>query len=344
MIAPKKLYKYCPVGVYSLRAISEAEVFHSSPRSFNDPLDCNPTLQVDDDDQSLIRLAVKMLSAYMSTEAIEAWMDELGPDKQYIKMYELTNEMRDAITRGEIISKIKEALDIEFGNKGVLPMSETWKEPLLWSHYADQHRGIAIEYDTSEWRVETLGKVNYNAPRSIRTHDLYRWKVDGDSAAQKRVYDTYFFAKAREWEYEREWRDINDKAGVNVLHFNITAIYFGLRCDPVWQRTIGNVLSRNPEVQLYEMHPRDTTFELTRRKVDRNALDRELGQIAVPPFKLFGNIFESRVPTNERPAGVLNALYETSVPMTPSPANALGGIFGLAGRVPTPAPGDPKDD
>jgi hypothetical protein len=58
---PQKLYKYCPFNVFSLRAINEAEIFHASRRQFNDPLDCNPTLDLDIGTKDAIRLLARML-------------------------------------------------------------------------------------------------------------------------------------------------------------------------------------------------------------------------------------------------------------------------------------------
>ena len=44
---PRKLYKYAAFNTNSLRLLSEGEVFYSNPKRFNDPLDCNPTIQID---------------------------------------------------------------------------------------------------------------------------------------------------------------------------------------------------------------------------------------------------------------------------------------------------------
>ena len=69
---PTKLYKYCPVNVWSLRAITEAEVHYTSPRLFNDPLDCNPTLEVDIGNYELTRLLREMLNESLDAEAVAA--------------------------------------------------------------------------------------------------------------------------------------------------------------------------------------------------------------------------------------------------------------------------------
>ena len=340
MTPPTKLYKYCPIGVYSLRAISEAEVHHTSPRLFNDPLDCNPTIQIDISDSQLVALVKTMMGPWTTDEQIAKWLQSLAPSWDPDEG-DWPVEMQKDYLRTQIVGRIKGLLTQEFGQKGVLSLCGQWNEPLLWSHYADQHKGICIEYDTSKWPVRTLGPVNYSAPRSIRTIDLYRWKVDGHEPARQRVYDTYFFAKAREWEYEREWRDINDRAGVNVLHFDITAIHFGLRCDFVWQRSVAKLLNQNHDIELYEMTAKDDTFGLDRRLIAREELERR--GIQIPPFKVFGNILDSNPPATPfdtpEPVAFEHLLGD---PAATAPRKGMygqgtndqmGGLFGLAGQL-----------
>lgn len=44
---PRKLYKYRAFNVFCLRLLTHAEVSFSDPRTFNDPLDCDPTIEID---------------------------------------------------------------------------------------------------------------------------------------------------------------------------------------------------------------------------------------------------------------------------------------------------------
>src|SRR5262249_262139 len=47
---------------------------------------------------------------------------------------------------------------------GMLCFSLSWQNPLLWSHYADRHRGIALGFDINAAQVK---KVSYVAERPI---------------------------------------------------------------------------------------------------------------------------------------------------------------------------------
>lgn len=291
MTTPKKLYKYCPINVWSLRAISEAEVHHSSPALFNDPLDCNPTLEVDVSNSHLEMLLRSMMAWYNSPEAIDKEIRNIRYMANAPTMEDEEQLSSEEELKWGLSSRISRILKREFGEKGVLSLSESWAQPLMWSHYADEHKGICIEYDVSKWPVMNLKPVNYNSPRAVRAHDLYRWKVEGDETARQRVYDTYFYSKAPDWHYEKEWRDVHDKAGVNTLSFEITAIYFGMRMDFVWQRAFGKMLNQDRDITLYQITAQQDSFGLSRNVTERDEIDR-MG-IRQPPFKVFGNILDT---------------------------------------------------
>ncbi|KQX19179.1 MULTISPECIES: DUF2971 domain-containing protein [unclassified Sphingomonas] len=291
MTPPAKLYKYCPFKVFSLRAISEAEIFHASPQQFNDPLDCNPTLDLDVSTDDGIRLLRQMLEQSGETpdrieqeirslrySATEVWDDE--PD---------TPGAEDARLRWSLGRDILNRLRAEMATYGVLSLSETYSSVLMWSHYSDHHRGLCLEYDTSLMPVQTLGAVDYRAPRAVRADDLLRWKFEGSADAEKRVRQTYFYAKSKEWAYEREWRDISPRVGANTLNFKLTAIHFGLRTDVTVQQTIAKVLARDRDIELFAMWAREDSFQLERFLVERDYFEQS--GIRQPPFIVFGTRF-----------------------------------------------------
>ncbi|MEV4934134.1 DUF2971 domain-containing protein [Sphingobium sp. LSP13-1-1.1] len=270
MTIPAKLYKYCPVGPYSLRAIVHAEVNHCAPSLFNDPLDCNPTLQIDNGPDELINL-LRVMRSHEDTPSFENRISAL----YFLAGSADLPEQREQNFCRLISREILQGLQEDLGQRGVLSLSKNWDKPLMWSHYADQHKGICIEYSTKNHNFPNLGKVNYNSRRSISANDLYRWKVRGDKAAAKRVYNTYFFSKAPEWGYEEEWRDIADKAGVHHREFEITAIYFGIRTDPVWESAIVKMLNKDRDIKLFKVSPGEEHFELLADEVDRQKIEEQ---------------------------------------------------------------------
>lgn len=75
---------------------------------------------------------------------------------------------------------------------GVVCFSKTWKDPVLWSHYADKHRGVCLGFDVPNvW----LHEVTYVEKRPPRPPTL-------DEAFMKHL----LFSKFAHWYYEQEYR------------------------------------------------------------------------------------------------------------------------------------------
>lgn len=287
MVAPTKLYKYRPFHVNTLRAITEAEVYFAPPSTFNDPLDCDPTLDVDIGRVYLERLAYRMFLSRMDKEKAAQQINTMRYYSTELGDFNTDPEAESYLNR-MLATEIKNEMDRELAECGVLSLSATWDSGLMWSHYADEHRGICIEYDTRDQPHDRLKKVNYKAPRAIKASDLWRWKAKEDLEAKRRVIETYFYTKSHEWRYEREWRDVRDSSGAIDVPFRITAILFGLRSDPSIITSIVKLLNDHPKIKLWQMLPKDRTFGLRRRQVDRDEIDA-LG-VREPSFLMFKDL------------------------------------------------------
>jgi hypothetical protein len=174
----------------------------------------------------------------------------------------------DAFYRRYLTEELSRLLQGDLGKHGVLSLTAGWNSPLMWSHYANQHHGICIEYDTTRLEHPNLQPVNYGAQRSIAATDLLNWKVDGCPKAEAHIRETYFLSKAVDWTYEHEWRDINDSHGEYAATLKVTAIYFGIRCPPIVRSIFMHVLPR--ETIFHEVFTKRDSFELSSRLLDRS--------------------------------------------------------------------------
>jgi hypothetical protein len=75
---------------------------------------------------------------------------------------------------------------------GMLCFCLHWHNPVLWSHYADRHRGICLGFDVPD---NSIKAVQYVASRTPLRFPLT------EAAIQKLL-----FTKYRDWNYEEEWR------------------------------------------------------------------------------------------------------------------------------------------
>lgn len=265
---PRKLYKYRSFGVNSLRLLSKGEIYYANARSFNDPLDCDPTIQIDADRASIERLCFQMLvtahgkekaqqeiknTRYMSTECGDYKTDQEA-EKYYIRL---------------LGSEIKRLLDIEMNSRGVLSLAGRWDCPLMWSHYGDEHRGLCIEYDMDSDDHSSIKPIDYRRPRSIKTTTLIQWKLNGSVEAKQNVLDTYFLTKSPEWKYEKEWRGIHHSSGIHPAPFRISSVYFGLRCDYAVITSIVKLFANSGlDIKFYDLYPLEDSFRLKRRLVE----------------------------------------------------------------------------
>lgn len=82
---------------------------------------------------------------------------------------------------------------IEMSRKyGLICFSKRWRNPLLWSHYADKHRGACLGFDVDPRYVQEIKYVS-------RRQTLHIPPTAEDS-------NQLLFTKYRGWRYEEEWR------------------------------------------------------------------------------------------------------------------------------------------
>ena len=86
----------------------------------------------------------------------------------------------------------------------------SYKNRLMWSHYADSHKGFCIEYDFSKPEDEVLSKLPLPVFYS-ENRPLVPWKAAIDNSVEN-MEEAYaeimmgLLTKDKEWEYENEWR------------------------------------------------------------------------------------------------------------------------------------------
>src|SRR3546814_16852255 len=69
----------------------------------------------------------------------------------------------------------------EVAKRGILSLAERWNCPLMWSHYAQQHEGVCLEFSTPENVARNLLRVRYGDDRSIPLSELYACQVEPNS-------------------------------------------------------------------------------------------------------------------------------------------------------------------
>ncbi|WP_082825396.1 DUF2971 domain-containing protein [Marinomonas sp. TW1] len=107
---------------------------------------------------------------------------------------------------------------------GVISLTESPDNLLMWSHYAEDHQGIVIELDIDQLDPFQLFNVAHIATSSDAMFDKvnYRKKrpYDGSFLATsvQEIAKYYYLTKSDEWMYEKEWRYIIPFTSANRVY------------------------------------------------------------------------------------------------------------------------------
>ena len=254
-----KLYKYREFNQFLIKGICGSEIYFSDPKKFNDPLDCSPIVINDLELNDLEKLCCAMIVKNDSASKPSELLNNFKYDCQECDDI----DQQKASYTYQIENEIKKQLDLIMKTKGVLSLSSNVNSPLMWSHYADEHRGISLEYDMDTSVYDRPKEIDYNAPRGISAKLIAEFILRGSEKAGEDIEFQYFFTKANEWKYECEWRSISDASGCNQASFELTGVYFGMRCESSVVASIIKLLhTETSKVKFYQMRPDSLSFEL----------------------------------------------------------------------------------
>ena len=306
---PRKVYRYRALNAFTLDALCHDQLYFASPSDFNDPLDCSPNLEADSDnatlrsvlrallakrihdeaagalaharirkneaaEKHLRRIAERDVEAQLSNIAYMATNPEYEVSKEEAESWLLTQEIQRELTRQY--------------DSGVCCFSSAYDNPLLWSHYGDQHKGICIGYGLDRDPPPHLRRVVYGGNRLIMTSTVAKAVLHGDAAAKDQIEQNMLLRKAAPWRYEREWR-IVDNVGLNDSCLQLLEVTFGLRCPAALAHMVACALEgREVPVAFHQMHERRDSFRLGRRPLDVDELKTYFPKVARSGTEIFG--------------------------------------------------------
>lgn len=278
-------YKFKPFNEYLIKELCNDKVYYSPPEAFNDPMDCSPVIEPDIHGDHLKELYHKIIAWQFGKEAVAQRLQTIDCQiGEYEKPYPYRSIFEDYMYHD-----ILESIKIHFSTYGVLSLTKKFNSPLMWSHYADQHRGVCIKYmlvDNNGVRPE---KIDYTRPRAISANDILEWIRFDPETVNDKIKEFYFFSKAKEWKYEDEWRCLSENSGDIDCPFKIYSILFGMRCNYAVIRTIvGLLYPKYPDIDYYRMRPVDSGFDLRAEAIDPEEIMRDFPRqsvrLAFPPF------------------------------------------------------------
>jgi len=189
---PPRLFHYQRyVAEYLDTLLTRGTVKLSRPDNFNDPWDCRLRYVIPGDDAERLRVVrwcadmhrKHQPSTSEAKRALLAFNLQSDPAKLEAAILEMERQMYAAICKQYRVYCLAEKPDSQ----------------LMWSHYAQSHTGLCLEFDTSGFPFRASTKVEYRA--EYPTYDLPTIGYEP------------LVAKSVDWSYEAEWRLIAEERG-----------------------------------------------------------------------------------------------------------------------------------
>lgn len=254
---PRHLYNYLrfdPDSKESRRNLStmllDSNLYLADPADFNDPFEFKNKLVLDDDD---------VLQRYFGAIFRETYPDLDKPTSAFNALLEtLIDEVKS--TSGQMFSAL-----FETHSHGVHCFTPEPKSQLMWSHYADSHRGICLQFRTS-YDVRTFlaaGPVDY-------CDDFPEFHFP---TAPKEDTIAMMMRKGTAWAYEKERRIVMLAINSRLLPFRpqaLTGLILGGRFPEKHLPAIKQMLNERienglPPIRLYQAETEKSAYRLTVR-------------------------------------------------------------------------------
>lgn len=147
-------------------------------------------------------------------------------------------------------------------SNGILCFSKSWQNPVQWSHYADQHKGICMEFEIPN---KHLMKVKYKNNRISCSHDI-------DEAMMRSLLTTKF----AHWQYEEEYRafvKLEPEMAENGLYFLgfsenliLKRVIVGSESSLTRTLVLGALGKAASKVEVFKARPAFKSFKIVRNK------------------------------------------------------------------------------
>ena len=309
---PRKFYRYQRFSLMTIDSLCHDQLHFADPGVFNDPLECQPTVEPDSDRDTLRLVLTELIRKRVESEVLAslkiaklkgkkaaAHAKKLGKQAARYELdniaYHATNpEHGDSIEEAEcwlLNSGIQDEFLRQY-DRGVCCFSSAFNNPLLWSHYGDQHRGVCIGYGLNRNPKPKLYEVKYGGNRTVFTSLIAKALLDDDPKSKEYLDGKVMLRKASSWSYEREWRLLSHR-GIQDSPLALKDVTFGLRCPTsVIHAIITALESRDEEVKFYQMYEIRGNFKLKREPVDVGEMRAYLPNTARSGVEIFGPINE----------------------------------------------------
>lgn len=279
LLKENTLTRYRSCILQNIENLKKDRLYYSTPINFNDPFDtllyANYFRILDDVAENLnigmenYLKCLKEKDKFLASFGIAMWYGNKKDDFLESFFQSIHNAAKE----------LKESLR---NNARIICFSEDYLSMLMWSHYADNHKGFAIIYDrdaianadnftadnTVIKKKPLLRPVNYVEQQIDLTEELeeyvraYRMKTLGDVTPPQchlsvEKLRTTLLEKSQDWSYEREWRviprhiNLENSSNLSYMKVRPKAVILGAQCERNNQKEIIDIC-RKRKISVYK--------------------------------------------------------------------------------------------
>lgn len=284
-------FKYASLET-AVRVIESRSFRWSSPTKFNDPFDHQAGFVLPFTPEVFSQALISSIERIVFSDSEPV----VTPTTSFSALTLKLRELRHKLPRGEVlrdlgqsssesaamlhdsIAKLNTAVQDQLCHSRVFCVSERFDNVVMWSHYADQHKGVVFKLQCIDEIDNTL-----LAARKVQYTDTFLPFPDADAYARhlteeepidftKCIWDIAY-TKHVDWKYEEEWRVhiplLNEPPGdgYSIYQENprvFAAIYLGCNMASEDVKNIVGLVQRYlPEIQVLVGRKSATSFSLS---------------------------------------------------------------------------------
>ena len=271
---PEHLYKFRVFDDPNhKRILTDNELFFPSPRWFNDPFDSTIPVRYDQGSRE---------------EIINHWVSHLKITRPSLSPQDMEAEATRLFESGRfrtpqsIEDIARMSRERTYGTVGVFSLTANYENILLWSHYADKHRGFCIGFDAKKLCLFCINYLKNLESRFLRGNqsiifrdvrytrnypfiNAYRTELNERTLSQ-------LLTKSIDWKYEQEYRIVWFHGPDMKLIINdgiMNKVILGCQMDKRGQEEMISVLrKRRDRISLYRAKKKIDGFRLDFEQVN----------------------------------------------------------------------------
>jgi hypothetical protein len=262
---PHKLYKYRKwSNKHHRRLLTNAELYFASASNFNDPFDSNITINY---------------SKGSKKEILGKYVEHIAKKNPGLSKTDRLKLAKSWMEKGiyndpeNIIKSQKSQIEKRLKEVGIVSLSEYSDDIIMWSHYADSHKGFCVGFDTNNLQrfkeqYKQLHEVLFNIYK-VKYNKKY--PTPSPFGTEEEVVIDPLRIKSYIWNYENEYRLISLNGSNQILQLTdeiISEVILGCQMAEPDIEDIIRVLSKlRKPIRLYKMEMKTAEFGLSKKEI-----------------------------------------------------------------------------